>query len=243
MQHAETIQFEPIGIVHSCYKEKFGIPRQSGLVKEAPATLELFPEFAKEEAVRELDGFSHIWLIFLFHQQKKEGWIPMVRPPRLGGNKKVGVFASRAPVRPNPIGLSVVELDRIEADSGKVLLHLKGIDILDQTPILDIKPYIPYSDSIESAKGGFATGAPETNIEVNFSVKAFSVLEKNKAEIPDLETIITQMLTNDPRPAYRPEKNTDKDKIYGAKLFHYDVRWKVDGTVATVIEIKTGVGF
>ncbi len=237
MNQKTTIQFDPIGIIHSCYKEKFGIPRQPGLVKDAPATIELFPEFAKEEAVRELAGFSHIWVLFHFHQKKGEKWTPMVRPPRLGGNKKVGVFASRSPVRPNPIGLSAVELDSIETGAGKVRIHLKGIDILDQTPVLDIKPYIPYSDSIDTAIGGFATAAPESNIEVEFSDKAMDIINSHEKKLPDLKTIITQMLRNDPRPAYHPSKK-ETDRIFGAKLFDFDIRWKVDGSIITVVEIE-----
>ena len=237
MKQAEKIQFNPIGIIHSCYKEKFGIPRQPGLVKDAPATIELFPEFAREETVRELDGFSHIWVIFLFHQKKGEKWTPMVRPPRLGGNKKVGVFASRSPVRPNPVGLSAVALDRIETDAGKVLIHLKGIDILDQTPVIDIKPYIPYSDSIESAIGGFATAAPESNIEVRFSDKAMDIINSHEKMLPDLKNIITRMLMNDPRPAYHPSKN-NINRIFGAKLFDFDIRWNVDKNIVTVVNIE-----
>ncbi len=185
----QTIYITPIGIIHSCFKEKFGIPRQPGLVKDAPAILELYPEFAREEAVRELDGFSHIWLLFMFHQNIGKNWSPMVRPPRLGGNRKVGVFASRSPVRPNPVGMSAVELDRIEINKGKVLIHLKGIDILDQTPVIDIKPYIPYSDIINSATGGFANKTPETEILVEFSEKASNIIRNYEKKLPDLKNI------------------------------------------------------
>jgi tRNA-Thr(GGU) m(6)t(6)A37 methyltransferase TsaA len=147
----------PIGTIHSCYGEKFGIPRQPGLVKSATATLELLPPYNSPDALRGLDGFSHLWVIFLFHQSTRNQWKATVRPPRLGGNERVGVFASRSNFRPNPIGLSVVELLTVEGTQ----LHLGGGDFLDGTPVLDIKPYLPYADCIPSATGAFATRTPE----------------------------------------------------------------------------------
>ena len=161
--------FEPVGVIHSCFKEKFGIPRQPGLAPDARAVLELLPPYNRAEAVRGLEGFSHVWLSFIFHACLGEPWKPTVRPPRLGGNRRLGVFATRSTHRPNPIGLSAVELEKIEAAPGRVLLHLKGVDLLDGTPVLDIKPYLPYSDNIPGALGGFAPEMPAAPFEVSFA--------------------------------------------------------------------------
>jgi tRNA (adenine37-N6)-methyltransferase len=137
------IAFTPIGIVHSPFKEKFGVPRQPGIATAARATLELLPPYDREEALEGLSGFSHVWLVFVFHATAAQGWQPSVRPPRLGGNVRVGVFASRSMFRPNPIGLSVVELEGYGREDGRLVLHVKGADLIDGTPVLDIKPYIP----------------------------------------------------------------------------------------------------
>ena len=160
--------FAPIGVIHSCFKEKFGIPRQPGLVPAARAVLELLPPYNRAEAVRGLEGFSHIWVSFVFHACLDAPWKPTVRPPRLGGNRRLGVFATRSTHRPNPIGLSAVELERIETGPGRVLLHLKGADLMDGTPVLDIKPYLPYSDVIPGATGGFAAEAPARSVRGEF---------------------------------------------------------------------------
>lgn len=153
----KTYCLNPIGTIHSCFKEKFTIPRQPGLVKQAKATLELIEPYNRKEAVRGLEEFSHIWVVFVFHKNESRGqWKPTVRPPRLGGNKRVGIFASRSPHRPSPIGMSAVKLEGIEESKDKILLHLSGVDLLDGTPVLDIKPYIGYADSIEDSYDGFA---------------------------------------------------------------------------------------
>lgn len=234
-----AVELEPVGILHTCFKEKFGIPRQPNLVKEATARLEFFPEFAREEAVRSLTGFSHIWLLFIFHKaygKTKVGWSPMVRPPRLGGNKKVGVFASRSPFRPNPIGMSCVRLNRVEMTEHGPVLHLSGVDILDKTPILDIKPYLPYSDSLPDAKDGFAQGPPHPGLIVTYSKKAITqIKEKN---IPNLEAIITGILSNDPRPAYSGGKTADNEgRIRGIRLFDFDLKWQVVDDGARVLSL------
>ncbi len=223
-----AVQMTPIATLHTCYKEKFGIPRQPNLVKEATGRLIFSPEFASPEAVRELEGFSHIWLVFLFHQSIKKkdtetAWSPMVRPPRLGGNKKVGVFASRSPFRPNPIGLSAVCLESVEQSCLGPILHLSGVDILDQTPILDIKPYLPYSDVITHARDGFANGPPKPGLTVKFSTRAMADIQS--ADIPNLAPMIKGILENDPRPAY--SKGDKPDRIFGIQLFDFDVKWQV----------------
>lgn len=156
-----SVTFEPIGVIRSCFREKFGIPRQAGLVAEAPATLEIMAPYNRAEAFRGLAEFSHVWIVFLFHDINRDGWRPTVRPPRLGGNKRVGVFATRSGYRPNPIGLSAVALEKITQESGKLRLHLTGGDFLDGTPVLDVKPYVPYADRLPAATGGFAAAPPQ----------------------------------------------------------------------------------
>ncbi len=204
--------FGPIATLYTCFKEKFGIPRQMNLVPAAPGRLVFHPPYADMDAVRELETFSHLWLVFIFHQTLERPWSPLVRPPRMGGNKKTGVFATRSPFRPNPIGLSAVKLERVEhTDSGPVL-HLSGVDILDATPVLDIKPYIPWADAIFHANGGFAGTRPDPRLQVVFSLKAQRQCEKRADRIPDLATLITQILKNDPRPGYHAGSTKKKGK-------------------------------
>ncbi len=239
----ETFNFSPIGTISSCYKEKFGIPRQPNLVPAATAQLILGKEFT-EESVRGLEDFSHIWIQFIFHQTQAQGWKPMVRPPRLGGNAKVGVFASRTTFRPNPLGLSVVALQDIELSAGQVILHLGGCDLMDGTPVLDIKPYLPYVDNIPDTKGGFATEKPEALCEITFTDKASKQCKvinqsinkrqngQNRGRCTfdgvsmacDLKTLIKQILQLDPRPSY--QKNQKSDRIYAMKLYDFDLRWQ-----------------
>lgn len=231
-----AVQLTPIGEIRSCFKEKFGIPRQPNLVKEAPGTLVFYPEFAREEAVRSLEGFSHIWVLFLFHRAGP--WSPTVRPPRLGGNKKVGVFASRSPFRPNPVGMSCVALDLVDLTGNRPVLRLSGVDILDRTPVLDIKPYLPYSDALPHARDGFAQGPPAPSLTVTFSDTAAARISLRQAEIPDLAAIIRGVLENDPRPAYSGGNSTP-DRTYGIRLFDMNIKWQVAGSVIRVISVET----
>jgi len=226
------IAFTPIGTIHSCYGEKFGIPRQPGLVKSATATLELLAPFDTPDALRGLEGFSHVWIIFLFHQSARDEWKATVRPPRLGGNKRVGVFASRSNFRPNPIGLSVVELMGIDG----TVLKLGGGDFLDGTPVLDIKPYIPYADRIPGATGAFADAAPEPANRVEFSSeveRAVQALENESR--PALRQLVCDMLAYDPRPAYQPD---DPDRVFGTRIFDLEVRWKQADSTVLVISLE-----
>lgn len=221
----------PIGTIHSCYKEKFGIPRQPGIVHSASATLELLPPCNTAEALRGLEEFSHLWIVFLFHQSARNEWKATVRPPRLGGNRRVGVFASRSNFRPNPIGLSVVELRGIEGTT----LKLAGGDFLDGTPVLDIKPYIPYADSIPDAKGAFASTAPEpVNTVTFFQGLEDSIQALENDTRPALRQLIRDMLAHDPRPAYSSD---NFDRIYGTRLFDLEIRWKQSGNEVMVVEI------
>ncbi len=220
-----SLDFEPIGYITSCYKEKFGIPRQPGLVPSAKAQLTLIDAF-DHESVRALEGFSHLWLQFIFHQTQSHGWKSLVRPPRLGGNKKIGVFASRSTFRPNPIGLSVVKLDDIEIQKSSVTLHLLGCDLLNKTPILDIKPYLPYVDAITDAEGGYAQQKPEALMEVDFTEQAtFQSKEASLRLGEDIPTLIKEILALDPKPSY--QNNTEiLDRIYRMKLYDFDLSWQ-----------------
>ncbi len=225
------INLKPIGIIRSCYGEKFGIPRQPGLVQSATATVELLPPYNTVEVLRGLEAFSHVWILFLFHQSARENWKATVRPPRLGGNKRVGVFASRSNFRPNPIGLSVVELLAVEGTT----LRLGGGDFLDGTPALDIKPYIPYVDSIPDATGAFASSAPQPSNQVAFTPETLNAVHQWENESrPALRQIITDMLAYNPRPAYQ---NDDPERIFGTRLYDLEVRWIQEGSNVTVVKI------
>ncbi len=226
--------FEPIGFIRSPYKEKFGIPRQPGLITEARGELRLVEPYNRPEAVVGLEGYSHVWLQFVFHQAVRETWQPMVRPPRLGGNKRVGVFASRAPFRPNPLGLSVVKLEAVRLLEGEVLLELAGLDLLDGTPVLDVKPYVGYVDSIPDASSGFAPEPPAVRFQVRFSELAEAQL-LFRHEPDQLRRFITRVLEIDPRPAYTG--NAQPDRIYGIRLYDFDLRWCIDGDRIEVLEL------
>jgi tRNA-Thr(GGU) m(6)t(6)A37 methyltransferase TsaA len=215
----------PIGVIHSCFTEKFGIPRQPGMVASATGRLELFPPFNREEMVRGLEQFSHIWVHFLFHQSVVEGWKPTIRPPWLGGQKRVGIFSSRSPHRPNHMGLSAVRLEGIVNEVGKIYLDLSGIDFLDRTPVLDIKPYVPYSDSIEGATSGYAHGL-QPQVQVGFSGEAEKFCENYRRETGrNIRQLIEEMIRHDPRPA--SQKKNKKD--FGMLLWNVNIRWQVAG--------------
>lgn len=221
------IEFNFIGQVNSPYKEKFAIPRQPGLVSSAKGTITLTGDANNAELVRELGQFSHIWVLFVFHGTKEQGWKPLVRPPRLGGNKKTGVLATRSTFRPNPIGMSVVKLESVDIKDKQVILHISAIDLLDKTPIIDIKPYIPYSDSIPHAEAGFAQTQPSSYLQVTFTQQAQIALSQYSKSIPELALFIEQVLAQDPRPAYK--KGKDDDKIYGMNLYDLNIQWQMDG--------------
>jgi tRNA-Thr(GGU) m(6)t(6)A37 methyltransferase TsaA len=229
--------FEPIGTLKTCFQEKFGIPRQPGLVASATGVLKLRDHPFFQASVRGLEGFSHLWVIFVFHRHDAKQWKPQVRPPRLGGAKKVGVLASRSPHRPNPIGLSAVKLERIDPDApGGVELHFSGVDFLDGTPVLDIKPYLPYADSLSDAQSGWAQ-EPIEKLRVEFSDRARDSLLQLKtthasAQSCDLEALIVQILELDPRPAFQKRKLPHwtpgaLGTRYGFKLFEFDVKWEI----------------
>lgn len=230
-----NFEFKPIGMIRSCFTDKFGIPRQPGLVKSATATLELLPPFNQPEALRGLEEFSHLWISFVFHAAASRNWKATVRPPRLGGNERIGVFASRSNFRPNPLGLSVVKLLRVKGST----LELGGGDFLNGTPVLDIKPYLPYSDSLPDAVGAFASEPPRPENSVSFLPeveKKFRTLETENR--PNLRQLISDMLSFNPRPAYQ---NNDPDRIFGTTVFDLEVKWKQTVDRVAVIELKKKV--
>ncbi len=218
-----------IARIHNDFKEKFGIPRQSGLSGELTSRIVFEQEYRNPEALRGIEGYSHLWLIWQFSEAVREDWSPTVRPPRLGGNKRVGVFATRSPYRPNPIGLSSVKLERIEVsrDEGTVLI-VSGADLLDGTPIYDIKPYLAYSDSHPDAVGGFADPVREYALNVVFCKELLS-----KVHISKQKSLI-QILEQDPRPSYQ----NDPDREYGMRFADYEIFFKVDGDTLTVVRVE-----
>lgn len=238
-------RFEPIGILNTCFKEKFGIPRQARLVPGAFGVIQLRNDPLLRNAVRELERFSHLWVIFVFHQHDAKNWKPSIRPPRLGGAKKVGVLASRSPHRPNPIGISAVKLEKIdfEAQEG-IEIHVSGIDCLDGTPVLDIKPYIPYADAIPEASAGWAE-EPIERVPVVFSDQAMHSIRSLVAvgKYPqNIQDLIQGMLELDPRPAFQkrqmPRQSAQAEGAsYGFRLFDFDVKWRIEGQQFCVVDV------
>lgn len=218
-----------IARIHTDFTSKFGIPRQSGLVDELTATVVFEPEYRSPEAIRGLESFSHIWLLWQFSECVGKEWSPTVRPPKLGGNRRVGVFATRSPFRPNPIGLSSVRLQKIEktAEYGYVL-HVSGADLLNNTPIYDIKPYLPYVDSHPDAVNGFALAEKSGSLTVKADEDILKVMPAGK------HTALMAVLSQDPRPAY----STDSQRIYGIEFAGFNVRFTVGDGVLTVTEIS-----
>ena len=225
---SENIPLRIIAHIHSDFPTKFGIPRQSGLIHELKAAVVFEPEYRNPDALRGLEGYTHIWLIWQFSETARQGWSPTVRPPRLGGNTHMGVFASRSPFRPNPVGLSSVRLERIELQSPfGPILHVAGADLMDNTPIYDIKPYLPYVDSHPDAAGGFALQSHEGFLQVNVPS---GLLERIP---PDRRDALLAVLAQDPRPAYQ---NTP-DRVYGMEYAGFEIRFTVSGHTLTVCEI------
>ena len=219
------IALQILGYVRSPYKQKFAIPRQPGLIVEAIGELVLHPPYADDAIIRGMESFSHLWLVFLFHETADKGWSPLVRPPRLGGNEKKGVFATRATFRPNPIGLSVVKFLGSHREGEKLVIKLGGIDLLDGTPILDIKPYLPYADAHPEANGGFADAAPSTDMTVSFAPEALDFCQAQR-KYPELKQFIEKVLRQDPRPPYKKQK--DESQSYGMTLYEFNIKWTVD---------------
>lgn len=226
---SQAYSMRVIARIHSDFSSKFGVPRQSGLVDALESTVVFEPEFRNADALRGLEGFSHLWLVWVFDQAIRETWSPTVRPPRLGGNQRMGVFATRSPFRPNPIALSSVKLAGIEqtAEFGTVL-KIRGADLMDGTPVLDIKPYIPYADSHPDAVGGFASAPAGETLDVTIPPDLLKLVPENRREA------LRGVLAQDPRPHYQD----DPDRVYGFGFAGMEVKFSVDGTQLTVTDIR-----
>lgn len=222
------VAIQVIARMHSDFASKFGIPRQSGLVEELRSTIIFEPEYRNADALRGIEDFSHLWIIWQFSEAVRQGWSPTVRPPRLGGNTRMGVFATRSPFRPNNMGLSCVRLLGVEhtAEYGAVL-HVGGADLMDGTPIFDIKPYIPYADCQTEATGGFTDTADDFLLQVDFPSDLLGRLPEEKREAA------IQVLSHDPRPSYQRKP----DRIYGLTFAEYNIRFQVKDDVLTVVEV------
>lgn len=226
---AEPLQFTPIAHIRTDFTTKFGVPRQSGLVPETLARVVFTSAYREPMALRGLEGFSHLWLIWVFSEVKQAAWSPTVRPPRLGGNARMGVFATRSPYRPNPIGLSSVLLERVELDTPEgPVLWVRGADLMDGTPILDIKPYLPYTDSHPQASEGFLATVEERGVEVDIPPVLLSALPAA------LQTSLPAVLAQDPRPAYQD----DPGRVYGMAYGGYDVRFTVADDRLRVLSVE-----
>ena len=217
-----------IAHIETKYKEKFGIPRQSGIAQNSVATIVFEPEYRSPDAVRGLSDYSHVWLLWEFSEAKRESWSPTVRPPRLGGNRRVGVFATRSPYRPNPIGLSSVRLLAVELTERGPILIVAGADLLDGTPIYDVKPYLPFTDSHPDAVGGFADGVQDYALEVQIDNAVLAHVPEE-----DRDSLLT-ILAHDPRPSYQE----DPDRIYYVKYGSFEYSFRVKDNVLTVFHIE-----
>ncbi len=220
-----------IARIRNAFPTKFGLPRQSGLVPELISTIVFEPEFRVAEALRGIESYSHLWLIWEFHQAIRDGerqeWKAMVRPPRLGGNTRMGVFATRSPFRPNPLGLTVVKLLAVEdSPEGKVLV-VSGADMMDGTPIYDIKPYLPYVDSVPDAAGGFTEETADYHLDVHFPAELLGRIPK------EMQEALLGVLAQDPRPAYQHDEN----RVYGLPYAGWDVKFTVQGSLLTVVDL------
>lgn len=224
-----TRTIEPIAHIRTDFPDKFGIPRQSGLIDALKAQIIFEPKYRDASALRGLEGYSHIWLIWEFSESVMVEWSPTVKPPRLGGNKRMGVFATRSPFRPNPLGLSCVKLESIHLSGPEgPVLTVAGADLMDCTPIFDIKPYLPHADCHPEAVGGFSDAVKDYRLTVNFPEVLLNQLPADKREA------ICRVLEQDPRPGYR---HGDSERRYGVSFAGFDVRFTVDGDVLTVREV------
>lgn len=224
----EEITIKPIARMHSDFASKFGIPRQSGIVEELRSTIFFEPEYRNSDALRGMDGFSHLWLIWQFSAAVRTDWSPTVRPPRLGGNARMGVFATRSPFRPNHLGLSCVKFLGLEetVEFGTVI-HVGGADLMDGTPIFDIKPYIPYADCHPEALNGFTGGTEGEILEVSFPAELLEILPQAK------QTALIGILAHDPRPSYQK----DAQRIYGFNFAGFEIKFRVEESLLTVVDV------
>ena len=224
----EDVRIQVIARMKSDFPTKFGIPRQSGLVEQLRSTIIFEPAYRNDDALRGIENFSHLWLIWQFSEAVREEWSPTVRPPRLGGNTRLGVFATRSPFRPNSLGLSSVRLLGVEkTEEYGTVLHVGGADLMDETPIFDIKPYIPYGDCHTDATGGFTDTAGDFLLRVDFPQELLSVLPESKRDAA------IGVLSHDPRPSYQRKP----DRVYGIRFAGFDIRFTVSGDTLTVLAV------
>ncbi len=232
--------FKAIGFVRSPFKDKFGIPRQPGLAAAAKGVVKIEPEPNLKTALRSLEDFSHLWIVFVFHDHGGRAWKPSIRPPRLGGSQKVGVLASRSPHRPNPIGISAVKLERIDREAeGGPEIHVSGVDLLDGTPVLDIKPYLPYADSIPLANAGWAS-QPIERVDVVFATS----VDQAALDL-SVKTMIVEVLELDPRPAFQkrqlPVSNINSGAKFGIEISGLEVKYEIFGRLFIVTKVGHGL--
>lgn len=225
----DDVKIQVIARMHSDFATKFGIPRQSGIVQELRSTIVFEPEFRNSDALRGMEGFSHLWLIWQFSEAVRSGWSPTVRPPRLGGNTRMGVFATRSPFRPNNLGLSCVRFLGLEVtkEFGTVI-HVGGADLMDGTPIFDIKPYVPYADCQPEALGGFTGGTEGHTLQVDFPASLLEMLPESKRQAA------IGILAHDPRPSYQK----DSQRVYGVTFAGFDIRFRVREDILFVQDIE-----
>lgn len=237
LNNPQSWPMDVIGHVSSPYKEKFSIPRQANLVRHAKGYIEFSAQFNDLDMLDGLEGYSHLWLVFIFHHTAQQGWKAKVRPQRLGGNKKMGVFATRSTFRPNPIGLSCVEFKKVEKlNNGALRLYIQGLDLVDGTPIIDIKPYVPYADSVATAQSQFAAQAPKTSLVVEFAQYLSDKLKQCNQEYENFSEFVAEVLAQDPRPVYK--QNKQDDKTYGVKLAKWDLQFNIIGNRCIVTDIR-----
>lgn len=230
-----AFQFAQIGVIRSPYKEKFAVPRQRAGETRRRRT----PSgraYNRADAVRGLESFSHLWILFVFHQTMEGGWRPTVRPPRLGGNARMGVFATRSTFRPNPIGMSLVELKGIRCQKDQVILELGSLDLVDGTPVVDIKPYLPFAEALPDASASYAQQAPLAGMNVSFTPEIDAQLLTLEKRYPHIKAFIREVLAQDPRPAYRKEEQAGK--TYAVWLLDFNVRWRVTASGFEVFALE-----
>lgn len=223
----ETFTFRTIAHIRSDFPEKFGVPRQSGILKDLKSTIVLEPGFRNADALRGLEGFSHLWLLWIFSENIRSGFSPTVRPPRLGGNRRMGVFATRSSFRPNPLALSAVKIEKIVPSPDGPIIVVSGADLMDGTPIVDIKPYLPYADAISESRGGFTDKLRFTPLEVRFPESELEKIHPEKREV------LLKILSEDPRPAYQ----RDSDRVYGFRFADWNVKFTVAENVLQVTNV------
>lgn len=245
MTHGAAAEYSvrPIGTMRTCFSEKFGAPRQSGMVPSARGVLKLDPDPDYRTALNHLESFSHVWILFMFHKNLEKGWRPTVSPPRFQGPRRVGVFASRSPHRPNGIGLSVVKLERIDFEaSGGIEIHVSGVDILDQTPILDIKPYLAFADSVPEASVGW-TPEDTPKYPVEFSPQAIEKIKLRHEAYPELQKLITEILERDPRPTSQRKgipllAVESEGQGFAFRIFDFDLTWEIRRQGLYVVDLS-----